>query len=74
MQDAWCLLQQANIVVDSKQAGAAPGELMTAEGLWSRYATRLTSIVVRHLRADYWHMPPVSIRPQKLLLLNKLDI
>ncbi|CAL8463713.1 g3247 [Coccomyxa elongata] len=51
-------VDEANILVDAKQAGAAPGELMTPEGLWSRYATRLTSIVVRHLRADYWHMPP----------------
>lgn len=46
--------------MDSKQAGAVSGESMTAEGLWARYATRLTSVVVRHLRADYWHMPPVS--------------
>lgn len=57
---------QASVVVDSKQAGAASGESTTAEGLWARYAMRLTSIVVRHLRADYWHMPPVS-HPQLLM-------
>lgn len=54
------LFLQASVLVDSKQTGAASGDSMTAEGLWARYATRLTSIVVRHLRADYWHMPPVS--------------
>ncbi|EIE27758.1 hypothetical protein COCSUDRAFT_64368 [Coccomyxa subellipsoidea C-169] len=51
-------VDEASVLVDSKQAGAVSGESMTAEGLWARYATRLTSIVVRHLRADYWHMPP----------------
>ncbi|KAK9917910.1 hypothetical protein WJX75_009504 [Coccomyxa subellipsoidea] len=51
-------VEEASVLVDSKQAGAASGESTTAEGLWARYATRLTSIVVRHLRADYWHMPP----------------
>ena len=44
------------------QAGAngvaSPGGAETsAEALWARYASRLTGIIVRHLRADYWHMP-----------------
>ena len=57
--------------MDAKQAhGAALGtarsaraeaasEAVTAEQLWVKYAARLTSIVVRYLRADYWHMPQV---------------
>ena len=57
--------------MDAKQAhGAGPGatrsaraeaasEAVTAEQLWVKYAARLTSIVVRYLRADYWHMPQV---------------
>ena len=59
------------MLVDAKQAhGAGPGiarsareeaasEAVTAEQLWVKYAARLTSIVVRYLRADYWHMPQV---------------
>lgn len=34
-------------------------EAVTSEQLWAKYAARLTSIVVRYLRADYWHMPQV---------------
>ncbi len=34
-------------------------EAATSEQLWAKYAARLTSIVVRYLRADYWHMPQV---------------
>lgn len=60
------------MLVDAKQAGGAgPGiarsaraegasEAVTAEQLWVKYAVRLTSIVVRYLRADYWHMPQVG--------------
>ena len=63
---------QAGVLVDAKQAeGAVPGaarragadgasEGVTAEQLWTRYAVRLTGIVVRYLRADYWHMPQAS--------------
>ena len=42
------------------RADGAP-EAVTAEQLWTRYAARLTSIVVRYLRADYWHMPQVGL-------------
>ena len=35
-------------------------EAVTAEQLWTKYAARLTSVVVRYLRADYWHMPQAS--------------
>ena len=60
---------QAGVLVDAKQAHeAVPGaarragadgasEGVTAEQLWTKYAARLTGIVVRYLRADYWHMP-----------------
>ena len=34
-------------------AGGEP----SAEALWACYASRLSAIIVRHLRADYWHMP-----------------
>lgn len=40
-----------------------PAEAGSAEGLWARYASRLTGIVVRHLRADYWHLPHVRVTP-----------
>lgn len=63
---------QAGVLVDAKQAeGAVPGaarragadgasERVTVEQLWVKYAARLTGIVVRYLRADYWHMPQAS--------------
>lgn len=63
---------QAGVLVDAKQAHeAVPGagrragtdgasEGVTAEQLWTKYAARLTGIVVRYLRADYWHMPQAS--------------
>jgi hypothetical protein len=35
----------------------------SAEALWARYAQRLTAVVVRHLRADYWHLPHVRWPP-----------
>lgn len=65
--------------MDAKQPdGAGPGgargaradggqEAVTAEQLWTKYAARLTSIVVRYLRADYWHMP--QARPLTCLSL-----
>ena len=64
-------LSQAGVLVDAKQPdGATAGgarrsgvdgasEAVTSEQLWAKYAARLTSIVVRYLRADYWHMPQV---------------
>lgn len=38
---------------------AAAAADSTLEGLWAKYAARLTGIVVRHMRADYWHMSAV---------------
>ncbi|CAL5224212.1 g6858 [Coccomyxa viridis] len=67
-------LEEAGVLVDAKQAeGAVPGaarragadgasERVTVEQLWVKYAARLTGIVVRYLRADYWHMPQEKVQ------------
>ena len=73
---------QAGVLVDARQAeGAVPGaarrlgtdgasEAVTAEQLWTKYAARLTSVVVRYLRADYWHMPQASSPVCKVLAVR----
>jgi hypothetical protein len=58
--------------------GAAEAADATVEALWAKYEARLTGIVVRHLRADYWHMSAVRLiwpsRSQEIYLISALFV